>query len=164
MIVKIKNWFNDLAEREKIIVAVGGVFVVILLFYTVLWSPLNTRVDNLGQQISSNQSLLNWLGHAKIRILGLAQNARNGQREKVTNIMVTVEHSLAEAKLAKYLKAVSQPQANQVQITLNAVPFDKLVDWISALTKHYKIKVSQFQASKGDKFGTVQTQFVLQVS
>ena len=155
---RFKTWFLSLSKREQGMVALGAVAVLSLLIYYVIFSPLNKALNAERLQLARNQVAWQWIHRAKGQLL----HSNNHARVPVRNIMLTAEHSLAEHGLAIYLRAVSAPQPNQVQIKLAQVPFDKLIDWLQFLLHRDRIKVSQFQADKAARLGTVDAQFTLQ--
>lgn len=161
MMDNIKNWFLQLQKREQYSVGAGAVVAIILLLYGLIWSPLSAMVERSKLAIQTNQQLLQFMQHVQPKILAL----RSQQPKKITtinDIMLEVEHALAMADLAKYLKNVQQPTTDSVTIQLQAVPFDAIISWLQQFVSSYSVKVIEFQAKSNGIFGTVDVQFTLQ--
>ncbi|MFL2539027.1 MAG: type II secretion system protein GspM, partial [Candidatus Rariloculaceae bacterium] len=54
----MKDWFESLLPRERVIVTAGGSFVILMLIWTLAWTPLANRVQELEILISEKNSLL----------------------------------------------------------------------------------------------------------
>lgn len=156
---KWQDWFYGLTQREQVCLVGGTVIAVVLLIYACIWSPLNSGVNTMRQQIDKNQQLLVWMTHAKAR---LATFGNQQQQQSVSNVMVTAEKTLAEANLAKYLRKVTQPEPKQVTIDFQAVPFDQLMAWLQPLVHDYRIKVKGLKVTKAPQFGTVEALLTLE--
>jgi general secretion pathway protein M len=162
----ITKWWQTLAQRERIMITAGVILGVILLFYTFILNPLNSAIDNLRDEIQTQQTLIRWMQQADAHILQLRQagftaNSVSTQHEAV---LVLVEHKLSDMKLNRYLQHTQQPQSNTLVLHFHQVPFDDLMHWIQDLSHQYQIGVQQFSATKTDPMGTVDANLTLQQS
>ena len=57
----MKEWFNNLAEREQRLISVMVGVVIIAAFYFMLVKPLQERVVKAEQGVTRNQQLLTWV-------------------------------------------------------------------------------------------------------
>ena len=73
----------------------------------------------------------------------------------ITDMMATAEQQLAQVKLTPYLKEVTQPTADKIDLTLRDIPFDQAIDWLQLFTKTYRVKVTALRSTKTTKFGAV---------
>ncbi len=159
--MKLQSWWETLANREKLIVAIGGVLGIFLILYFLIWSPLSEAVTNNQEQIAENTQTLAWLQHATSRIQSLRRAGVVPHTPAHTSVMALVERALASNQLAKYIRQVQQPEQTQVKISLKAVPFDQFINCLQRLENQSDVVVQQFQASKAKKPGLVDLQVTL---
>ena len=43
----MRDWFNSLEQRERLFVMVGAVAVVVALFYTLVWAPIDREYRSM---------------------------------------------------------------------------------------------------------------------
>ena len=55
---QFKKWWAGLAEREQKILMIGSLFVIIILFYGLIWSPYLNHVEELRKRIAADQTTL----------------------------------------------------------------------------------------------------------
>ena len=49
----MKDWFTALQQREQIFVAGGAAVVLIFIFYTFVWEPLDTGQKTLSAEVTN---------------------------------------------------------------------------------------------------------------
>lgn len=155
----VANFFR-LSQRERYIVIIGGVLALFLLFYTLVWSPLNHHLAFQREQVFQQRALLAWVNRMEG---GLLNSRLENQivRQQVNNVMVAVEHALAKQHLAIYLRSVKEPEAHQVELKLQEIPFDKFITWLQTLLRTYHLQVLHLQVSKTRQLGLVNVRLVL---
>src|SRR5574338_1160088 len=57
----VKKRWQSLNTREKYTVLSGAVVTAILLFYVLIWSPLDTHLDELRTQIRGEKKTAAWM-------------------------------------------------------------------------------------------------------
>jgi general secretion pathway protein M len=151
----LKDWWYERNQREQYILSTGSAVVVILLVYMLIWEPLTTHVATLRQNIAQNSSLLTWMSAASNKI---DQYRTQGYVEKQPNsqpILVSVEQSLMQQKLSQYISNTQQQSNEQINLTLNNVPFDKIISWLEIIWKQDNITVSTIVITKTKTVGVV---------
>ena len=59
--LKLKEWWNALAIREKQAVALGGLLLTIFIAYAGIWSPFAADVSDMRDRIQSQEKVLTWM-------------------------------------------------------------------------------------------------------
>lgn len=162
--MNIKAWWSGLLDRERQMLTVAGVVVGIYLVYSLIWSPLSDAVTDRKTQVQSQQTLLQYMQHASTVIQQYkASGMTVGDMTTASNLLSVVEESASTQDLSSYIKQVAQPQPNQIELTIEAVPLDKLMQWVQTLSTH-GVGVSQFSATRLPTIGTANVKMILSVS
>lgn len=162
--MNIKIRWDNLLDRERQILSIGGVLVGILFIYAVIWSPLSNAVANQKTRLQSQQQLLQYIQNANRLI---AQYKASGIAVHVattdTNLLSEAQKTLSKQGLSVFLKQVQQPTSNQLSLTFDAVPFDHLMAWLENLTTTRGVKVLQLSATRLPEMGMAEVKVVLGV-
>lgn len=158
----IRAWWESLQDRERQMLSIGVIIVGVLMIYGLIWSPLSDAVLDRKTQVESQQQLLIYLQQASAKIerlkaLGIAVDASVDN----TGLLTLVEQTLGSQQLNSYLKQVQQPQQNQIALTFEKVPFDKLMQWLQILSTTRGIHVQNLSATRLMVIGTADVQMVL---
>lgn len=145
----IKSWWENLAEREKKMVLVAGIFLAIFIFYTFLWSPLSSSVSQLKFHVNENRALLRYLEKASVKIDRYQSEGVTATVNPSTqNILLAVEETLSRHQLSSYLKQVQQPQKNQIQLVFNNVPLDQWMGWLQECLSTQEMVIVSMQVTR----------------
>lgn len=152
----IVDQWQTLSFRERVMLGMGVVTTVILLIYAILWSPLSNAVTHLQQQVASQQKLLQWMQHAVQKI----QQLKQGEMPLTTHrknepLLELTERTITDKNLSRYLQQVQQPQANQLLLKFQQVPFDPLMSWLQTLLSQYAIQIKKINIKKTQAIGIV---------
>ena len=74
----MREWFDSLAHRERIIVVVGAVVVGIMLFWALVLAPLDSGVSRLSERVDDKRELIGWMQQAAARIKSAGPIADTG--------------------------------------------------------------------------------------
>lgn len=158
---KIIDGWRVLSHRERIMLIAGSVIVFFLLGYTLLWNPLTAAVNQLREQITSQENLYHWMQHANQKIQQLKQLGVSDTKNDNEELLASVERSLTDKKLAQYLQQVQQPEKNKLVLKFQQVPFDQLMQWMQSLLKYNNIKVVKLHVERDRMAGIVNILLVL---
>lgn len=160
--MNIRAWWESLLDRERQMVSIGAAIVGVLMIYALIWSPLSDAVLDRKTQVESQQQLLIYLQHAATKIGRLkASGITVDATADNTGLLALVEQTLGSQQLNSYLKQVQQPQQNQIALTFEKVPFDKLMQWLQMLSTTHGIHVQNLSATRLVVIGTADVQMVL---
>jgi len=57
----LKQWFLQLLPRERILVIAASAVTIVVLFYYVLWAPLNNALETNKAGLASDRELMVWV-------------------------------------------------------------------------------------------------------
>jgi general secretion pathway protein M len=147
----VKEWFANLEARERTIVATGGVVVVLILFWALIWLPLERGRQNLSVNVETWQQSL-----AELRVLA-ATLPEDGAPAAAPvdpdeSPVVVVDRTLRERNLNSAVKR-RQPTPNGIRVEFENVAFDQLVVWLGDLSATHGLSVQAGSLSLANRAG-----------
>lgn len=128
---KLKNTFQQLNARERLLVSISGVVVLIALFYWLVWSPLNTSIERGQKSLTSQQSLLAWVKKNSNRAIQL-----QGSTGKKANFSGSLPQAVNQSASRMKIKiSRMQPQGDELQVWVDQAPFNDVLSWLQSLEK-----------------------------
>ncbi len=135
----IREWWQQLAERERILVALCGVVIVLAVVWLAIIQPLFKGAADLEENVATKQGRLSNLQELAAQYQGSAASNGGGGGGAGGNdsIVVVIDRTTRERSLAGFLKR-NQPEGNAgVRLRFENAPFDDLVDWLGELNQNY---------------------------
>ncbi len=127
----LKSRFEQLDNREKIVLLSSAVILTLILFYLLVIMPFFNKKQKLDNIIIEQQATLQWMYSAANEIQQLRVSPTVPTSKNTTSLLTLVDNQTAS--LGKVNKRI-EPQGNQaVQISFEAVNFSALVQWLAAL-------------------------------
>jgi general secretion pathway protein M len=149
------SWWHERTEREQYILGVGGVLVIVLLVYVLIWKPLTSHVASMREDIVENTSLLSWVDSAADRIEQFRKQGYVKKQPSTQAILVLVEQSLMQNKLSQFVSNTQQKNNQQIILTMKNAPFDKVMDWLEKLWKTDNVLVNTVAVTNTTTSGVV---------
>ncbi|GGD76985.1 type II secretion system protein GspM [Lacimicrobium alkaliphilum] len=125
----ITQKFRQLSEREQRLVVLVASFMAILLFYLLVWAPLNQSVQRNQTAIESQKELLSWVEQNANRIIQLRQSGNvasrfNGSLTQAVNLSAN-QNGIMITRM--------QPQGDKLQVWVDEAEFNKVLTWLEAI-------------------------------
>lgn len=152
--MNIKLWWENLSERDRTVLMIGGIISAILSITLFIWNPLVNMVENQKSNIVKQQHLLQYLQQSAETMQMLQTGGAHVAQPSTEALLTLVETSLSAQQLSGFLQQVQQPQDNQAALTFEKVPLDKLMQWLQTLWSIHGISVSEFSANRLSVIGT----------
>lgn len=161
----MKDWWNNLALREKQTMSLGAFALILLLFYLIIWSPLNYKLDNLRNKIKHDQQLLTWMKDANNRMQAAEkQQTQKNSLPSGTSLLSLVQHKLNQTPLVSSLGQLRQAENDSVQLSFTNVDFDKMIEWLTQLWQQQGVTISQINITASNTAGLVNADMILKSS
>ncbi|MEM7304078.1 MAG: type II secretion system protein M [Pseudomonadota bacterium] len=153
----LKAWWQNLQTREQQLVMYGGIAVIILMFYTLAWSPLVNARDIKSMQVENNQELLSWMKTKSAEVKQLRLSNPQALRSDSNRSLLAIVDSLAnQLGLRSAIRQIEPNGQDSVSIWMDEIEFDALITMIGQLEKRSNIVVSEASVNKLDQPGFVQ--------
>ncbi len=136
----MKDWFDTLEVRERIMVTGGSVFVVCALFYFSIWLPLDREQATLTANVHALRQSIAELKPLKVALgtSGSAGAQVSGQNQ---SLVVIVDTTLRERGLYNSLQRSQPTRSNGIRIEFENASFDDLILWLGDLGSRYGLQV-----------------------
>lgn len=153
----MRAWYGNLSERDRRIVNIGGVVVIILVILGMVL-PLNRNIAQARQRIVAKQGDLAFIQSAipQLSAAGPAGNVAGGQ-----DLIVLVDSSARESGLGKSLSSSQPTGENGLRVRLERVAFDGLVAWLARLAQSHGVSVESAEIEFAGQAGLVNAGLVL---
>lgn len=153
----MKDYFNSLNEREKWMVIIAGVCLVIYSFYYFIYSPLSTRVADRSTQLVEKIDTLNWMKKVKQEHHSLQkkQNISNSQ------LLTLIATQLKEENTLNFPFQLQQTGSGEIQLSYDEVPLNLFIAWFVKINNEYAIVVKQLDLERTKTAGVVKLMIII---
>ena len=155
----MKEWFENLNSRERLIVTGGAVVVGLILFWSIVLNPIYSGVDQMSQRIETKRVLIGWMqtAAAEIKAAGNVPVADTvGQ-----SLVVVIARSAKQAGLEKALSQNQPIGEDGIRVRLERAPFDTIVNWLAQLQSGNGLDLESASFERLTTAGTVNASIVL---
>lgn len=153
----MKDYFNSLNEREKWMVILGGICLVIFCFYSFLYSPLSTRVNYGSTQLVEKVDTLNWMKKVK------KENHSLQKKENISNsqLLTLLANQLKEEDTLNFPFQLQQTSSGEIQLSFDEVPFHAFINWLAKINNQYAISIKQLDMEKTKTSGMIKLMVII---
>lgn len=141
------QWWQTLQPREQQLVRWAGVVSVIAVFYFGLWQPLHQYRDDRQLAAQSAADQLTWL---QTKLPQISTTSSAGRGSASLNDVVARSAAQFSIKVSRM-----QPQNEQLQLSIDDVPFEQLLRFINHLQTEQGVQLVQLDIAATEVAGTV---------
>ena len=129
----LQRYWHSLSERDRRVLAVGGLLVVCILFYALVWTPIQDNLKRLRPQVASQSMDLAWMQQQAGKIQKLRQAIPAQKKVNMLPLLTIVDQTAKSQKIRDRIKQI-QPgkQSGTAKVWFDKVIFE---DWLSWLDK-----------------------------
>jgi general secretion pathway protein M len=157
----MRQWFEQLAPRERLILGAGAVIVLILVLYAVIWSPLVHDVERLEASLEEQSRSAAWMRQAAREVSTLNRGASGGSASDGRPLLTLVEQTARTAGLGAALNRVEPQGSGTAGVWLQNAAFDDLINWLGQIDAELGVRVDSMVADPQDTPGRVNVRLVL---
>ncbi len=156
----MKVWFEELNRRERSILLFGGGALLLMLLYSLLWSPLSEQNERLRDDIKNQNVTLAWMQQA-------AQQVKQGGARSIQSnvngesLLTLVDRTAKSSALGGSIKRVQPNKDGGVRIWLEKVEFNQMMRWLATLSSHHGVVLSDSNIEKQLTPGLVDARLTL---
>ena len=148
----LKNYWQQLEVRERLVLGWGMVIVSLIIFYTLIWQPWHKALASMENDIQAYRQNLVWMQQqAEILSGGAGQQAQNAKPQSNESLLSIVEKTAKANKVGKSIQQmVPTSSDSQVRVVLEEADFNQWLRWIDQLFKQYDVNIKQLSAERDD--------------
>lgn len=151
------NYWQQWNERERLMVVIATLCVLIYGFYLGIYAPLTNAVTAKTKQLTEKQETLHWMQRA-------AQQARPKKApQSISNskLLSIIATELGTNHLKPFPYQMQQTASGDIQLSFEQVPYTAALQWLWSLNENYQLKLKQLRIDKSDTAGVVKLAVVL---
>ncbi|WP_371187744.1 type II secretion system protein GspM [Thalassotalea maritima] len=146
----MKQWWLGLNQREQRLAIIMASVVVIFVFFTAVWQPLNQSITKAEQKLARQQQLAIWVDEHLFKLKALEQTT--GKRVSSASLSTVVNRT---ARRQNIDIARMQPQGEDLQVWIDEVPFNTFITWLDTLANKEGLKVMSLDVSESNTSGSI---------
>ena len=133
----IRDWFEQLKSREKLIVSVGTVVLAVALIVSLGIRPLYVNSARTAERLANKEALLAKLEQAATRLSSANRGSAGAIESASQSMVVVVDKSARSFGLGQYLTRNQPDGGTGIRLRFEGAPFDDLVTWIAEIQTRY---------------------------
>jgi len=154
----MREWFDNLSERDRKIVTYGGAVVLVLILLGIIM-PLNRNIAQARERVSRKQGDLQFIQSVAPQLA--SAGPASGGAATAESLVVLIDSSARESGLGKALTS-SQPTGDKgLRVRLDRVGFDAMVAWLARLSQQHGVRVESAEIESAGETGLVNAGLVL---
>lgn len=155
----MKNWFLNLAPRERWLVIAAAGMAGILSIYVFVLEPLIARKAMLERQVIAQEQLLQWM---QATASSSTLRGSDSTDERTESLFALVDRSARGTALAGALQRIQPEGQSVVRIWLDNASFDELVRWVATLERDHGVVVTVLAVERASEPGRVTARLTLE--
>lgn len=153
------HW-QRLNQRERLIVSVAGVLLVIAAVYWLLWNPIASGIEQRKQTIAAQQETLQWTRENT----GIYLAAQEEGADTTSAAAGSITQRVTQLAAAQNIEITRmQPQSDGLLVVIDTVAFSQLLTLLDALQQQGGLAIESLDVTEGPEPGVVRVRR-LQVS
>lgn len=158
---QLKDRFNTLKPRERIIVISGAVLVLVSAIYFLGLGPLYAAVNAQAKRVEQKEGDLAWMRSVsgEVAVLSAAAPVHAGPTNE--SLVVLIDRAARECGLGSSLTGQTPNGERGIRVRLEAAEFDKLMVCLGTLQQVHAIDVESATIDRTGKPGLVNANLVL---
>lgn len=144
--------FSRFNRREQTTMLVGGIAVLLYVFWIAVLAPLQAKRDN---QVLANTTTTQSLGRVKLLAAQIQQSRNQGGQAAGSgeNISRLIDASLRANNLS--MSGFQPGTAGEVRVRLDRAPFESLMQWLYDVEYKHNIAVRDLSIASTNEPGQV---------
>ncbi|MDO6527362.1 type II secretion system protein M [Motilimonas sp. 1_MG-2023] len=146
----MKEWWENLATRERNLAILSAVVLIVGAFYWGLYQPLSNALANEQTRLKSNQQTLVWMKSKGQDIVNF--QAHNASQVGKVNLNQLIGNSARQSGIT--ISRI-QPKGDELEVWIDNIEFNKLLSWLKQLKERHGVVTLNTDLAVGDAPGRV---------
>ena len=160
----MKAWFESLDLRDRRMLIIGSALLGVMLFYVLVWEPLEDGVETLRKSNAEQQTRLQWMQQAVVEVKQLrGSSGRPAQLARGESLLAAIDRAASSNQLADALKRVQPDGSERARVWLEGASFDRLVHWVDSLQRQQGVRVVSRVFEAREEVGRVDARLVFEI-
>lgn len=147
----MKNFWQQLQERERWALGIGATVSLIYLCYLILIAPLSNSVSQKQKMLQDKKNLLAWMRIAETKNIPKPNLNQNGH----VALPSLLTETLKKNQLDGFTYQIQQSQHDLIQLSFTEVPFNLFMKWLMNFCMKHQSNIESLSAEKTNTPGMV---------
>jgi general secretion pathway protein M len=158
---QLKDQFNALKPRERVIIIGGAILVLVVAIYVLALAPLYAAVNAQAKRVAQKEGDLAWMRSVagEVAVLSAAQPSRPGPSNE--SLVVLIDRAAHECGIGASLTGQTPNGERGIRVRLESAEFDKLMVCLGTLQQVHSVDVESASIDRTAKPGLVNANLVL---
>jgi general secretion pathway protein M len=152
--VSLRDWFEGLAPREKVLVAIAASLLVLAIIVIGAVRPLAAGHKRASEQLADRRAILADIERVAARF-GPQGGGSATPQPSGESLVVLVDRMTRSRGLAPYLKRNEPDGVTSIRLRFENAPFDDLINWLVEMQVAQAVSVVNATADPGQEAGRV---------
>ena len=157
----MKDWFEQLEQRERLLVMIAGVLVIFAMLVVLIIRPISGQTSRGLEIVDEKRALLAELGQVARRIGPQRGGTSAVNITNTDSLVVVVDQTTRSTGLATYLKRNQPDGADSIRLRFENAPFDTIVEWLAELQLNFGMSATSENIDMTAEPGRVNCNFTL---
>jgi general secretion pathway protein M len=158
---KLRDWFSGLKPRERVMVAGGGVLLVLTAVYVLALGPFYAAVNARAERVAQKEGDLAWMRSVAGEIIALGASAATTAAPTNESLVVVIDRAARECGLSSALTGQTPNGDQGIRVRMESAEFDKLMVCLGSLQQVHAITIESATIDRTAKPGFVNASLVL---
>ena len=160
----MKDWWNNLSERERWLTGGGGALTLLVLGYALLWQPFRTHMVTLRQTVAAQRQDFAWMRQAaaEVKRLSASPAASMAHQNNPHSLLTLVDQTARTVGLGPVMKRIEPQGDDKLRVQFERVDFNQLIHWLGSLEQEYGVTIASVTLDRQSEAGRVDARLVLQ--
>lgn len=158
---QLRDKFDSLQPRERIIVIAGAILVLVVAVYVLALAPLYSAVNAQAKRVAQKEGDLAWMRSVSGEVAVLSANAPSRPGGSNESMVVLIDRTARECGLGASLTGQTPNGERGIRVRLEGAEFDKLMVCLGTLQQVHAVDVESASIDRTAKPGLVNANLVL---
>lgn len=156
-----RSRYIKLAPRERVIVVVGSIVVLLTVIYLGVIEPVVNAHRNRIAALASSRAQATQLEIAAAAVASAGPKSGASQAGRGMSLLAAIDQSTRGGALTKAPASLQPEGDHEVKVRFEEVPFDSLVRWLAELQTRYGVSVQTLDVEAQSGTGLVNVRLSL---
>lgn len=157
----MKDWYLGLESRERLMVAVGGVVVLLALVWGLLINPVYSASAAAERRIETKRETLVFLRSAAAELAGAADLPAARPDLAGQSLVVIIDRSARQAGLGAALTNNQPIGEDGIRVRLESASFEAVARWLAAIDQGSGLSIESASFDRAPEAGRVNASLTL---
>jgi len=157
----VKDWYLGLEPRERRMVAIGAVVVLLALVWGLLVNPVYSAAAAAERRIETKRETLAFLRSAAAELAGATHLPADRPDLAGQSLVVIIDRSARQAGLGAALTNNQPVGEDGIRVRLEGASFEAVARWLAALNQASGLAIESASLDRAPEAGRVNASLTL---